>query len=1266
MFFITREKRSGWIFKNIMIFVIFLQASLYSFAMGENVLEGAESVVLPCHYSGILPERNPTVIWRRYDLKPQTIHVRREDDDLRGQNQRFSGRTSMKSNALDSLDFSLTLRKPHFSDSGTYTCSLRDDREDITLTDVQLQVEASRESLTVKVEVYKGEQSVVLPCQYSQVLEEILTVKWSRYDLNPNTVHQQREGDDLHSQNQLFKGRTSMTPHSLDSGDFSLTLKKPQLSDSGIYICSITDDEGEKKLSDVQLHVKVLLPASKDALTVKVEVQWAQFVVLPCQYHQVLEEIVTVKWSRYDLNPNTVHQRREGDDLRGQNQIFNGRTSMRADALASGDFSLTLNEPPVSDSGNYTCTIINEEVEIKLSEVQLDVIAIPTWVRVLLVLLVLLVLTIFVSLFFKFRQYLMSEISTRARILLVLLVLLVLVFVSGALLFYFQHKFKTKIPTLALGVLFLLLFLTINVSNLFHFRQRYISKISFWTRILLIVRVFLVLLGPALSVGWFFNFIPGIYLTFLGIAVVVMAVLAICAEIVFHFKDYLLPEISTWIRMLLELLFMLVLLSFHASMFSGIQGYTKSEIFSTWYGIIMLLHIQVFLVSETGDLYFHFRDNLLSDMSDKVRIFLDLLAMLVLFSVYGGLLFHFRDNLMSEIPTWARIFLVLWILLVFSVHVGLLVFFRQNFMLVYRVEEDPGVESVLLPFKTSLRLPKEIQVTWTNNSDRIIHKAQGSSCGLLRLEEQDFQYADRTEMNKTFTLGDLSLILKNPTDRDTDSYTCTVSKKSGKILVKKKVLLNVKAGPDSLIIAIDFGSGFSGYAFNVKPREEGGETQIRRWSNGLGLDTPKTPTCILFDEHEEFMKFGYEAKTAFTNMREEEAEKYYFFENFNIVIQGKDTSKQTIKAANDKSMKVLKVFTEALRFLKDDALKTIRSHPEGGEFTASDFTWVLTVPELLDQSTKQFIIEAATQAGLVTDDTKDKLMFVLESEAALTWCLKLQSDGFITQNHSRDSQDQPAGAAEPDTSCNDPPESQEVVKFMTKPEETIVLLETQRDGKRYLVVSCGDYSHFTVHKVLEEGTRKLHKDRGRYLGGRSVDEKFKKFLREIFDEVWREYEKSFPNEVQKMMYDFTRLKHLGEDVQISCPGNLVMLAQKKKNKEIEKFFDSVEGASWDDGSIRISQEKLKSFYDESLQRITERLREILDKNLNIGYIVLVGGFAESQILRQHITDQFGPQYKVLCPLRPQQAILKGAVELGRNPKLVESQRKRPAWFKCLS
>uniref|UniRef100_A0A3B5R0L8 Uncharacterized protein n=1 Tax=Xiphophorus maculatus TaxID=8083 RepID=A0A3B5R0L8_XIPMA len=426
-------------------------------------------------------------------------------------------------------------------------------------------------------------------------------------------------------------------------------------------------------------------------------------------------------------------------------------------------------------------------------------------------------------------------------------------------------------------------------------------------------------------------------------------------------------------------------------------------------------------------------------------------------------------------------------------------------------------------------------------------------------------------------------------------------------------------------------------------------------------------------------------------MTREEAEKHHFFEHFKTALDCDDLRNQKIKAANNKSLKALKVFTEVLGYLKDDALETIKAQAKEGEFTASDFTWVLTIPAFWGHPAKRFMTDSATQAGLVTDDTKDKLMFVLESEAALTWCLKLQSDGFIKQNHSRDSQDQPAGAAEPDTSCNDPagsqeavqftvePEetkvlletqrdgkrylgvdcgdpagSQEAVQFTVEPEETKVLLETQRDGKRYLVVDCGAYSHFTVHEVLEGGAmKKLHNDSRYYLGGRNVDEKFKQFLREIFSyEVWREYEEKFPKEVQKMMYDFTRLKHLGEDIQISCPGNLVMLAQKKK--EIKTFFDSVEGASWDDGSIRISREKLKSFYDKSLQGITGKLREILNKDFNIGYIVLVGGFAESQILHQNITDQFGPQYKVLCPLRPQEAILKGAVELGRNPKLVES------------
>uniref|UniRef100_A0A3Q2CQU4 Ig-like domain-containing protein n=1 Tax=Cyprinodon variegatus TaxID=28743 RepID=A0A3Q2CQU4_CYPVA len=115
-------------------------------------------------------------------------------------------------------------------------------------TGVTLAVDPS----TSDVEVWEGTQSVVLPCQYSKVLEEIVTVTWSRLDLSPSTVHERGEGDILINQNKHYSGRTSMRPDALDSSIFSLILKEPVPSDSGNYICSITD-EGSAPCSPLSL-----------------------------------------------------------------------------------------------------------------------------------------------------------------------------------------------------------------------------------------------------------------------------------------------------------------------------------------------------------------------------------------------------------------------------------------------------------------------------------------------------------------------------------------------------------------------------------------------------------------------------------------------------------------------------------------------------------------------------------------------------------------------------------------------------------------------------------------------------------------------------------------------------------------------------------------------------------------------------------------------------------------------------------------------------
>ncbi|XP_063322814.1 heat shock 70 kDa protein 12A-like [Pelmatolapia mariae] len=425
------------------------------------------------------------------------------------------------------------------------------------------------------------------------------------------------------------------------------------------------------------------------------------------------------------------------------------------------------------------------------------------------------------------------------------------------------------------------------------------------------------------------------------------------------------------------------------------------------------------------------------------------------------------------------------------------------------------------------------------------------------------------------------------------------------------------------IIAIDFGTAYSGYVFNLTPKDAELDPYLRRWGKELGLDTAKTPTCVLFSEDKEFLKFGYEARKAYIKLRGEEAKKLYFFENFKMALYDNKLNRDVmIEGANGKSMRAFAVFSEALRYLKEDALKTIAKKTEGRKFIASEFTWVLTVPAIWDSSAKQFMREAATQAGIVKEENEEKLIIALEPEAASVWCMKLPADGFITRNHDGGSLD-------------------------------------QSPGTQFMVVDCGGGTiDITVHEVLDGGAlMELHKASGNDLGGQTVDRKFKEFLREIFScGVWDEYEANFPSEVQKMMYEFVYFKQVDDDIQMSCPFNLGTLAQRRQ--EIEKFFESVQGASWDEGAIRISRERLRSFFAESLEGIKNSLGVILEKHLNIEYILLVGGYAESQILHQHVIEQFGDQCKVLCPFRSQEAILRGAVMFGKSLGLVAS-RKSP-------
>uniref|UniRef100_A0A669EQD6 Ig-like domain-containing protein n=1 Tax=Oreochromis niloticus TaxID=8128 RepID=A0A669EQD6_ORENI len=365
--------------KMFVVFVILLHVSQHASAL--ELYEG-ESLVLPCEFPTFELD-SPTVVWSRSDLSPPTVHQRQlQGDELKDQNQRYSGRTSMKTDALETGDLSLNLTNLQLSDSATYTCSVKDKMiGQRRVTDVQLEVKewfpSWAKALLVllvllvvsggllchyrqyfmsvyKVEVDSGVESVQLICKTTVCLPKDAKVEWK--DKNNRKVHVYENGSDQpEEQNQDYKGLTKMKRNL--PGDLSLTLKNPTEEDT--YTCTVYSREGNILLKkDVVLYVRVP----------QVEVDsGVESVQLPFNTTLHLPEDAKVEWKISSYTK--VHVYENGSDQpEKQHQAYRDRTKMNEDLLKTGDLSLTLKYPTDGDNYTYTCTVYSREGNILLKK----------------------------------------------------------------------------------------------------------------------------------------------------------------------------------------------------------------------------------------------------------------------------------------------------------------------------------------------------------------------------------------------------------------------------------------------------------------------------------------------------------------------------------------------------------------------------------------------------------------------------------------------------------------------------------------------------------------------------------------------------------------------------------------------------------------------------------------------------------------------------------------------------------------------------------
>ncbi|XP_034463794.1 heat shock 70 kDa protein 12A isoform X5 [Hippoglossus hippoglossus] len=447
-----------------------------------------------------------------------------------------------------------------------------------------------------------------------------------------------------------------------------------------------------------------------------------------------------------------------------------------------------------------------------------------------------------------------------------------------------------------------------------------------------------------------------------------------------------------------------------------------------------------------------------------------------------------------------------------------------------------------------------------------------------------------------------------------------------------------------VVVAIDFGTTSSGYAYAFTKEPECIHT-MRRWEGGdPGVSNQKTPTTILLTPDRKFHSFGYAARDFYHDLDPSESKQWLYLEKFKMKLH--TTANLSIDtdlhAANGKRVKALDIFAYALAFFKEQALKEL-SDQTGGDFDNNDVRWVITVPAIWKMPAKQFMREAAYKSGLVCRENPEQLIISLEPEAASIYCRKLRLHQMVdlgtqtTQNGFSPTDN--AGSA-------------------------------TNQGDRYVVVDCGGGTvDLTVHQIrLPEGhLKELYKASGGPYGSIGIDYEFEKLLCKIFGQDFiDQFKIKRPAAWVDLMIAFESRKRAAapertNPLNINLPFSFIDYYKKFRGHSVEHALrkSNVDFVKWSSqGMLRMSPDAMNSLFKPTIDHIIQHLTELFEKPevSDIKFLFLVGGFAESPLLQHAVQNMLQGRSRIIIPHDVGLTILKGAVLFGLDPSIIKVRR----------
>ncbi|XP_060559752.1 heat shock 70 kDa protein 12A-like [Ruditapes philippinarum] len=428
---------------------------------------------------------------------------------------------------------------------------------------------------------------------------------------------------------------------------------------------------------------------------------------------------------------------------------------------------------------------------------------------------------------------------------------------------------------------------------------------------------------------------------------------------------------------------------------------------------------------------------------------------------------------------------------------------------------------------------------------------------------------------------------------------------------------------DTLVVAaIDFGTTFSSWGFSFKHEFDLDPTKVtaKQWSGLESTISLKGPTTILIHpDGKTIDSFGFDAETKYAELAEENQHKeWYFFKRFKMLLFDKIGLQRdfTIEDATGKSLKARTVFTLSIKYLKDDLMDMTKRKVLDEHLREDDIKWVLTVPAIWNDVAKQFMREAAEDAGIKAEN----LAIALEPEVASLYCQHIPTT--IIDNS----------------------------------------LSKLKPGNRYLILDAGGGTvDITVHEITNNGNLKeIYKANGGDWGGTKVDQAFEDLISEITGtSVMEQFKEDNMDAYLDLMKAFEvkkRETQKGKHVAFKIPVALMNLTEDVTGETIRNTISQ----SKHQKSIRLSGDKLRLDFDiiygvfeKSIESIIHHLHKLFE-NPEVAIcdaILMVGGYSESSLLQESIKENFSSK-KIIVPTDAGLAVLKGAVIYGHNPALI--------------